>query len=209
MDPRQLPLKAGRPKAGETYCYIDVEPGAAASNRIRESSAEIPMQSNAHCPGESQLAGRAGLNRTYLGDIERGERNISVVNMQKIAKSARREVVNIDPGNGTTPWPLIEQQNSGRGSGGADGQSDGDWLRMRSTTPSAVMANTRLLTTPISSLNSSFKCSGDISSDSTRAIGAGALERQVRICDGDGLQSLRSQSSTSSGVPTGSRHYGG
>ena len=33
------------------------------------------------------LAGRAGLNCTYLGDVERGERNISIVNMQKLASA--------------------------------------------------------------------------------------------------------------------------
>ena len=36
---------------------------------------------------QESLAGRAGLNRTYLGDVERGERNVSVVNMHKIAKA--------------------------------------------------------------------------------------------------------------------------
>jgi transcriptional regulator with XRE-family HTH domain len=36
---------------------------------------------------QEQLAAKAGLNRTYVGDIERGERNVSVVNMQKLAKA--------------------------------------------------------------------------------------------------------------------------
>lgn len=36
---------------------------------------------------QEKLAARAGLNRTYVGDVERGERNVSVVNMQKIAKA--------------------------------------------------------------------------------------------------------------------------
>ena len=36
---------------------------------------------------QEQLAAKAGLNRTYVGDVERGERNIAVVNMQKLAKA--------------------------------------------------------------------------------------------------------------------------
>jgi DNA-binding XRE family transcriptional regulator len=36
---------------------------------------------------QEKLAALAGLNRTYVGDVERGERNISIVNMQKIAKA--------------------------------------------------------------------------------------------------------------------------
>lgn len=36
---------------------------------------------------QEQLASKAGLNRTYVGDVERGERNIAIVNMQKLAKA--------------------------------------------------------------------------------------------------------------------------
>ncbi|MFA5360335.1 MAG: helix-turn-helix transcriptional regulator [Patescibacteria group bacterium] len=33
------------------------------------------------------LANKAGLDRTYIGGIERGERNVGLVNIQKIAKA--------------------------------------------------------------------------------------------------------------------------
>lgn len=38
---------------------------------------------------QEKLAALAGINRTYLGDVERGERNISVVNMQKLARALK------------------------------------------------------------------------------------------------------------------------
>lgn len=36
---------------------------------------------------QEYLAKRAGLHRTYIGSIERSERNVSLVNVEKIAKS--------------------------------------------------------------------------------------------------------------------------
>lgn len=38
---------------------------------------------------QEELAARAGMNRTYVGDVERGERNVSIVNMQKLAKALK------------------------------------------------------------------------------------------------------------------------
>lgn len=36
---------------------------------------------------QEELADRAGVHRTYIGMIERGEKNITIVNIQKIAKA--------------------------------------------------------------------------------------------------------------------------
>ena len=43
----------------------------------------------AHKAGISQmgLANKAGLDRTYIGGVERGERNVGIKNVEKIAKA--------------------------------------------------------------------------------------------------------------------------
>ncbi|MEQ8694095.1 MAG: helix-turn-helix transcriptional regulator [Gammaproteobacteria bacterium] len=36
---------------------------------------------------QEELAHRAGLDRTYVGGVERGERNVSLLNIVRLAKS--------------------------------------------------------------------------------------------------------------------------
>jgi len=36
---------------------------------------------------QDELAKRTGLHRTYIGSIERSERNVSLINIEKIAKA--------------------------------------------------------------------------------------------------------------------------
>jgi transcriptional regulator with XRE-family HTH domain len=38
---------------------------------------------------QDELAERAGLHRTYVGSIERGERNVSLQNIERLAKALK------------------------------------------------------------------------------------------------------------------------
>lgn len=41
---------------------------------------------------QEELAERAGLHRTYIGSIERHERNVSLLNIERIAKALKVEI---------------------------------------------------------------------------------------------------------------------
>lgn len=54
-------------------------------NKIRELRTKINLS-------QEKLSYACDLDRTYIGSVERGERNISVINLQKIAIALNIEV---------------------------------------------------------------------------------------------------------------------
>lgn len=44
---------------------------------------------------QEKLAEKASLDRTYIGGVERGERNISILNIEKLSKALQIEVSEI------------------------------------------------------------------------------------------------------------------
>lgn len=44
---------------------------------------------------QEELAKRAGLHRTYIGSIERSERNVSLINVERIAKALGVKIRNL------------------------------------------------------------------------------------------------------------------
>jgi len=64
------------------------------STSLREILAKnIRLFRNKLGVSQEALADESGLHRTYIGSIERGERNVSVDNIEKIAKA-----LNVKPG---------------------------------------------------------------------------------------------------------------
>ena len=54
---------------------------------------------------QEELADLAGLHRTYISSVERGQRNISIDNMERIAIALNRPLIDLllDRSNETTP----------------------------------------------------------------------------------------------------------
>jgi len=46
---------------------------------------------------QEELGARAGLHRTYIGGVERGERNISLLAVEQIARALRCSMSNLMP----------------------------------------------------------------------------------------------------------------
>ena len=59
--------------------------------RIRELRSSREMT-------QVQLAEACGLHRTFIGSVERGERNIAVLNLRRIAKTLRVPVTKLFEG---------------------------------------------------------------------------------------------------------------
>jgi transcriptional regulator with XRE-family HTH domain len=53
------------------------------------------MERMARGLSQEELAALAGLHRTYVGSVERSERNISIDSMERLAKSLGLDVVDL------------------------------------------------------------------------------------------------------------------
>lgn len=62
------------------------------SKILREFGEKVKTLRKAKGWTQEELAKRAGLHRTYIGSIERSERNVSLVNIQRIAKALNTKV---------------------------------------------------------------------------------------------------------------------
>jgi transcriptional regulator with XRE-family HTH domain len=70
---------------GTTYSKNDKAYLVSIGNKIRVLRTQADLS-------QEKLAFACDLDRTYIGSVERGERNISVINLRKIAKALKIEV---------------------------------------------------------------------------------------------------------------------
>lgn len=57
------------------------------SNILKQFGSNVKKQRKTKGWSQEQLAAKAGLHRTYIGSIERSERNVSLINIERIAKA--------------------------------------------------------------------------------------------------------------------------
>lgn len=73
---------------GTTYTKDEKAFLVQIGKRIRELRIEADLS-------QEKLAFESELDRTYIGSVERGERNISVINLRKIAKALKHKTTDI------------------------------------------------------------------------------------------------------------------
>jgi len=56
-------------------------------NILKQFGSNVKNQRKTKGWSQEQLAAKAGLHRTYIGSIERSERNVSLINIKRIAKA--------------------------------------------------------------------------------------------------------------------------
>ncbi len=64
-------------------------------NNLRRLGAAIKEARQELDLSQEKLAELAGLHRTYIGSIERGERNVSILNLLRIARALNVRVVEL------------------------------------------------------------------------------------------------------------------
>ena len=60
----------------------------ALGDRLRDRRAELKLT-------QQDLGDRCGLHRTFVGSVERGERNVSVLNLRQLARALRVRVADL------------------------------------------------------------------------------------------------------------------
>ena len=69
-------------------------------NFLRELGSRIRDQRLAKKWTQEDLARRCGLHRTFIGSVERGERNVSILNLRLIARVLRVSLAGLLDGLG-------------------------------------------------------------------------------------------------------------
>lgn len=66
-----------------------------ADPRLKQFGENVRAHRRAIGLSQEALADKAGLDRTYIGGVERGERNISLLNIHAIADALETKVIDL------------------------------------------------------------------------------------------------------------------
>ena len=71
---------------------------------LREFGRRVREARDAHGWTQEDLADEAGLDRTYVGSVERGERNVALLNVNKLALALGDNLA------GFLPWQAVKRR---------------------------------------------------------------------------------------------------
>lgn len=60
-----------------------------SSNELERFGARVRAERERRGMSQEELADRSGLHRTYVGGVERGERNLGLLNVLRLARALR------------------------------------------------------------------------------------------------------------------------
>jgi transcriptional regulator with XRE-family HTH domain len=72
-----------------------VKPRRPAESARQRLAANIRAMRKKLGISQEELADLAGLHRTYVGSIERGERNVSIDNIERLARALGQDVLDL------------------------------------------------------------------------------------------------------------------
>lgn len=59
---------------------------------LKQFGANVKRLRKSQCWSQEELAKRSGLHRTYIGSLENGGRNVSLINVERLAKALHVDI---------------------------------------------------------------------------------------------------------------------